>query len=178
MKSFKLMGFGPRKSKSGFTLIELLIVLVIIAILAGVIIMAVGGVFGTAKSAAYGTARTQIQNAVTAYSSNNSGSFPNGNTTTSASVSAGNCTGTCYIISFAAMNTTNGGMMRIVPDGTYGGTTANADNCGGNNASWTGCLGTSHYTWIMDQYGSVSSICVNGCPGGTANVTGYQNIWP
>ncbi|MFA5368039.1 MAG: prepilin-type N-terminal cleavage/methylation domain-containing protein, partial [Dehalococcoidia bacterium] len=53
MKTYKNIGFGPRKGKKGFTLIELLIVMVILAILAGVVVMAIGGVFGTSRERAY-----------------------------------------------------------------------------------------------------------------------------
>ena len=174
MKSFKMMGFGPRKSKSGFTLIELLIVMVIIAILAGVIVMAVGGVFGNAKSSAYSTAKEQIQNAVTAYSTNaqNAGALP----TLTAWYNTSDCTA-CHVIDMEAMksdNTTAAGMLRQVPDGVfYNGTVNNCANIAGGTAP---CKDSNHYVWVVNSNGDIYSACIGaGC---TLATTGYQNVWP
>ncbi len=176
MKSFKIMGFGPRKSKSGFTLIELLIVMVIIAILAGVIVMAVGGVFGTAKSAAYTTAREQIQNAVVAYEAANSGSLPSyaSNTTI-----AGNNSVWVAVVNFSALVISSNpisGTLRNTPDGTYGGTaTDGTDNCA-NTTVLSGCKTTNHYKWYIDNSSTVYSLCTGtGCL--LTNTSGYQGIW-
>jgi prepilin-type N-terminal cleavage/methylation domain-containing protein len=46
MAIFGKWGYKRLGGKKGLTLIELLIVLVILAILAGVIVLAVGGIFG------------------------------------------------------------------------------------------------------------------------------------
>ena len=185
MKSFKIMGFGPRKSKSGFTLIELLIVMVIIAILAGVIVMAVGGVFGTAKSTAYSTAREQIQNAVVAYEAANSGSLPTTNGATIVLTGNGSLSTTVINMSLLlASSNPTGGTLRIVPDGCWGaGNNSNpADNCYGN--ATMGCKTSSHYVWVVDSTSSVYSICTNSgggtaCSGVTANTTnGFGTVWP
>ncbi len=183
MKSFKIMGFGPRKSKSGFTLIELLIVMVIIAILAGVIVMAVGGVFGNARSAAYNTAREQIQNAVTAYSANASsaGQLP-ANGSPAAAYQCSFLTGTVYVVNISALLASNSGMLRTVPDGVYVSGNATVTNTNINGSAPTGYSG-GHYIWEMDSAGTVASVCVN-IGGGTVNcnahltVNGYQNVWP
>jgi prepilin-type N-terminal cleavage/methylation domain-containing protein len=184
MKSFKIMGLGPRKSKSGFTLIELLIVMVIIAILAGVIVMAVGGVFTTARSTAYATAREQIQTAVGAYAAANSGALPlqtgAGNSTTI----PGNGSIAVTVINMSALLTQNspGGTLRAVPSGTYtnGAPPNAADNCNGSVA--VGCTTTSHYTWYVDAGSSVYSLCTNSGGGATlctlTNTSGYQGVWP
>ncbi|GAG09069.1 unnamed protein product, partial [marine sediment metagenome] len=60
MKRMKKLGLRRLGGKRGFTLIELLIVMVILAILAGVVIMAVGGVFGTAHESAYESVKPQL----------------------------------------------------------------------------------------------------------------------
>ena len=174
MKSFKIVGFGPRKRKSGFTLIELLIVMVIIAILAGVIVMAVGGVFGTAKTTAYATAREQIQAAVGAYAAANSGSIP-----TLTGTSTVNST-YVTVINISALVTTNSssGLLRTVPTGVYGGTATNgSDNCATLGNASTGCSTSNHYIWYVDNGSSVLSACTGtGCL--AANTSGYQGVWP
>ena len=179
MKALKNMGFGPRKSKSGFTLIELLIVMVILAILAGVVVMAVGGVFGTAKSAAYNTVKDDVQNAVTGYATDHQGNFPI-NTSSTPMTSNANCTvaDPCYIINMSALLTTAvpKGMLRQIPDGTR------LSNCGGTGDPR--CSDMHHYTWGATTTGTVFSRCdtnsgvtpVTICPNG--NDSGYQGVWP
>jgi prepilin-type N-terminal cleavage/methylation domain-containing protein len=184
MKTFKMMGFGPRKSKSGFTLIELLIVMVIIAILAGVIVMAVTGVFGGAKSAAYNTEREQLQNAVAAYSANNSAAIPYAGTGVQSTynVSANITAGQAYVINVSMLLISQGGMLRSMPTGMYATSTVGMDNCGGGSGNDTayGCTSSGHYVWLMDSSGTVYSVCISG-GGGTCtagNTTGYQGVWP
>jgi hypothetical protein len=66
-----------------------------------------------------------------------------------------------------------------MPSGVYGSDSAGCDNCGGSitNDSVYGCENSSHYLWVMDQYGTVASICIGkGCK--AANVSGYQSVWP
>jgi prepilin-type N-terminal cleavage/methylation domain-containing protein len=190
MKAFKNMGFGPRKSKSGFTLIELLIVMVILAILAGVVVMAVGGVFGTAKSSAYNSVKDDVQNAVTGYATDHQGNFPiNSSGTEYLMVGNTNCS-TCYIINMSALLVANGGMLRQLPDGlAAAGTAANANshnNCYGG-AGATTCSAANHYTWGATTSGIVFSRCdantvgdVKTCTlnGVTNNDSGYRGVWP
>ncbi|MFA5374581.1 MAG: prepilin-type N-terminal cleavage/methylation domain-containing protein [Dehalococcoidia bacterium] len=179
MKTYKNIGFGPRKSKGGFTLIELLIVMVILAILAGVVVMAVGGVFGTAKSSAYNAVKDDIQNAVVAYATDNQGSFPYNISATT--FTNANCS-TCYVLNMSKLLTANGGMLRQIPDGCAD--LATLDNCDGIPAGqevYDVCKATNHYLWGADSKGNVYSFCDDtGAPDKlcTSNNSGYQGQFP
>ena len=185
MKAFKMMGFGSRKSKSGFTLIELLIVMVILAILAGVVVMAVGGVFGTAKGSAYNSVKDDLQNAVTGYATDHQGNFPINISATYLMAYNANCTAAnpCYIINMSAILVANGGMLRQIPDGVAAPATS---NCYGG-AGATACSGANHYTWGVTTTGIVFSRCDTNTVGDaktctlngvTSNNSGYQGVWP
>ena len=63
MKMLKVRGNLGRK-REGFTLIELLIVMVILAILAGIVIISIGGVIGRGHATAYNADMEQIEAAV------------------------------------------------------------------------------------------------------------------
>ncbi|HUU63951.1 MAG TPA: type II secretion system protein [Dehalococcoidia bacterium] len=158
MPSLRRWGFKRLGGKKGFTLIELLIVLVILAILAGVIVMAVGGVFGTTEEQAYNAARDQLQTAAVGYVATN----------TSTSVDdlqtgANNSLNICLLLG----SVTNG-LLREVPDG------ARAVNC--NSGACSGCADTNHYDWRIDDNGNVASVCVGAeC---TLATDGYQDVWP
>ena len=181
MKAFKNMGFGPRKSKSGFTLIELLIVMVILAILAGVVVMAVGGVFGNAKSKAYNVTKDELKNAVADYASRNSGSMPytgTMNVTIDGTVR--------YVINMSALLTANGGLEAAVPasmakltSGTY----AALDNCDFTGGTTATCSTTAHYIWATDTYGNIYSLCDDTNGGSTScncsdSCDGFQTVYP
>jgi prepilin-type N-terminal cleavage/methylation domain-containing protein len=64
-----------RRGESGFTLIELMIVIVILAILAGVVLFAVGGITNKGNVAACKADYSTIGTAAEAYYANN-GSYP------------------------------------------------------------------------------------------------------
>jgi len=64
------------KSEKGFTLIELLVVVGILGILAGVVTLNLGGFMGIGQSQAASTELHNVQTAVTAYLSANSGAIP------------------------------------------------------------------------------------------------------
>jgi len=180
MKTLQYWGFGPRKSKSGFTLIELLIVMVIIAILAGVVVMAVGGVFGSAHESAYNTVHDDLQNAVVAYATDHNGAFPSLGGTVNYTVYKADgsvACNSCGLIDLSLLLTSAGGMLRDVPDGCLHVDGANNDNCDGSVAIAGECLGTNHYIWIMDIYGNVYSKCV-GATCTNASNTGFQTAWP
>lgn len=159
MPSFRRWGFKRLGNKKGFTLIELLIVLVILAILAGVIVMAVGGVFGTTEEQAYNAARDQLQTAAVGYIATN----------TSTSVAdlqgSGDVLNICWLLGDV------GGLLREVPDGVTSGSCNQTTSC-------TGCGADAHYTWTIDDNGNVESTCspAGECPDGTGN--GYQGVWP
>ena len=184
MKALKNMGFGPRKSKSGFTLIELLIVMVILAILAGVVVMAVGGVFGTSKNRAYDVTKDELKNAVADYSTRFSGAFPYnasvaGFNTSITLTTGGTVTG--YIINVSALLVTNGGLLSKAPASTanISGTNDNSDF--GTGGYCPAAATTAHYIWYQDTFGNVYSTCSNA-NGGTAcaNVStdGFQTTYP
>ena len=170
MKATKLYGFGPRKSKGGFTLIELLIVMVILAILAGVVVMAVGGVFSTSKERAYEVAKDEVKNAVAQYASDNSGSLPAVN----ASVAQITIGATDYdIIDLYECLIAQGGILGDIPDSCYEGSGDEDDNCDGDAAACPG----GHYVWGMDSYGNVYSLCYGtGCT--NTSLDGFQGVYP
>ncbi len=160
MPSFKRWGFKRLGGKKGFTLIELLIVLVILAILAGVIVMAVGGVFGTTEEQAYNAARDQLQTAAVGYVAHN--------TSTSVDdlqVGGNNSLNVCLLL-----GSVTEGLLREAPDG------CRAVNCDPTGHNCAGCADTNHYDWRIDDNGNVASVCVgDDC---TAAGDGYQDVWP
>lgn len=176
MKAYKNIGFGPQKSKKGFTLIELLIVLVILAILAGVVVMAVGGVFGTSREGAYNTTQEELKNAVAQYASNNMGNLPNESAFADVIVDGdgvvlcNGSAGACDIIDIDLLLVSVDGILGKAPD-----------SCADDNG--TACTASSEagsYIWVMDQYGNVFSACTGGdCPAAAMNgsdyVDGYQD---
>ena len=145
-------------SRKGFNLIELLIVVVVMAILAGVVVMAVGGVFGNTEEQAYNTCRDQLQAAVLSEVAIN--------TSTSIDVlqmGANNSLNICLLL-----GSVNDGLLREVPDG------CRAINC--NSGACSGCSDTNSYEWRIDDEGNVASVCLGaGC---AAAGDGYQDVWP
>jgi len=158
MKALKIGGFGPRKSKKGFTLIELLIVMVILAILAGVVVMAVGGVFGTSRETAYNTAKEEIKNAVAQYASDHMGSLPVNASAADIKINGSACTSNnCDVVLMNQLLISAGGILASLPD-----------SCSSSNS--VDCTGS--YTWAIDTYGNVYSACTGtSCTG----VTGVGN---
>jgi prepilin-type N-terminal cleavage/methylation domain-containing protein len=178
MKAFKMMGFGTRKSKKGFTLIELLIVMVILAILAGVIVMAVSGVFKSAGDTAYNTTKEQLADAVALYAANSShpGQYP----TTGGTNTTTNCSA-CSVINVSKLLVSEGGLLQKLPDGLYAasGTIANMSNCGYAGMT-VKCVDTNHYQWLIQTTnGSIYSLCIGGCTLNTLTGTdGFGGLWP
>jgi len=175
MKRMKKLGLRRLGSKRGFTLIELLIVMVILAILAGVVIMAVGGVFGTAHETAYESVKPQLQNGVIEFATDNNGALPPtiGNATI-INTDLGNVSATvldvCAIIGVDRI-------LRTMPDGVYLGAGGDNDNCDGATVPCGGCEATSSYVWYIDSGGNVYSLC----PGADCilhDTDGYQDTWP
>jgi prepilin-type N-terminal cleavage/methylation domain-containing protein len=160
MAIFGKWGYKRLGGKKGLTLIELLIVLVILAILAGVIVLAVGGIFGRTGEQAYNLVRDELQLAVTGYMTNASHDLP---------VHTGNNTiNVCLLLGPDEL-------LRQVPDGV---STVNDD------ASYNGtveCItdAQAHYIWIVDDGGNVASTCtpvgVGECDAAT---DGFQGVWP
>lgn len=158
MPSFRRWGFKRLGGKKGFTLIELLIVLVILAILAGVIVMAVGGVFGTTEEQAYNAARDQMQTAAVGFVAMN----------TSTSVEDLQLGDDDELNVCKLLGSVTGGLLREVPDGCL------AANCDPDGLACDGCEDANHYTWHINDNGDVSSNST--CPDGSGN--GYQGCWP
>ena len=118
---------------------------------------------------AYNVVKDNIQNAVVAYAVEHQGVFPYLDDI----YSVPECTD-CHVIDMAACLSSNGGMLREVPDGIYSTAGANNDNCdGGAN----GCSSNNHYIWIISLYGNVYSKCM-GSDCNSNNATGYQGVWP
>ena len=151
MAIFGKWGYKRLGGKKGLTLIELLIVLVILAILAGVIVLAVGGIFGRTGEQAYNLVRDELQLAVTSYMTNISAGDP-----VMANVSN---VDVCLLLG------SEGGLLREVPDGV---TSANG-NCSGTDD-------TAHYIWTFDE-GNVRSVCV-GVDCTVVGGNGFQDVWP
>jgi prepilin-type N-terminal cleavage/methylation domain-containing protein len=172
MKANTRIGFGPRKGKKGFTLIELLIVMVILAILAGVVVMAVGGVFGTSRERAYTVTKDEMKNAVADYASRNNGDLPY--TSTINTTIDGE---TRYIINISALMTSQSGILGDVPDSAAN--LSGNDNCFGGIAT---CHDDAHYVWATDQYGNIYSACDDANGGSTTcdanDADGFQTVYP
>ena len=154
MSIFGKWGYKRLGGKKGLTLIELLIVLVILAILAGVIVLAVGGIFGRTGEQAYNLVRDELQLAATGYMTNSSHGLP---------IMADNSSNldVCALLGPDEL-------LREVPDGVR---TANG-NC-------TGPTDDAHYIWTIDSDGNVGSVCVNvGTDICDDTGDGYQGQWP
>ena len=151
MAIFGKWGYKRLGGKKGLTLIELLIVLVILAILAGVIVLAVGGIFGRTGEQAYNLVRDELQLAVTSYMTNISAGDPVMANVTNVDV--------CLLLGSA------GGLLREVPDGV-----------GPDNGNCSDATDTN-YVWTFDE-GNVGSVCLGtecdpGCPDDD-----YCGAWP
>lgn len=162
MAIFGKWGYKRLGGKKGLTLIELLIVLVILAILAGVIVLAVGGIFGRTGEQAYNLVRDELQLAVTGYMTNSTHGLPTLET-------PGN---TSYIDVCLLLGPSE--LLRDVPDGVN-----DANN--GNGTSTQPCITSAdaHYIWILDGGGNVASICTPVGDGDcTAAGDDFQDVWP
>ena len=162
MSIFGKWGYKRLGGKKGLTLIELLIVLVILAILAGVIVLAVGGIFGRTGEQAYNLVRDELQLAATGYMTNSSA--PDPVVGTNRSITAGELLG-------------SEGLLREIPDGMR------TVNCAYlNTSTCEGCLDTNHYDWRMDVEGNVFSFCVDvgtdTCACTSTDGDGYCGQWP
>ena len=157
MSIFGKWGYKRLGGKKGLTLIELLIVLVILAILAGVIVLAVGGIFGRTGEQAYNLVRDELQLAVTGYMTNSSHGLPVLSTNNS-------IIDVCLLLGPDEL-------LREVPDGVR-----DANNGGTCN----GTADTNHYVWILDEGGNVASTCETNDAGETCDAAtdGYQGVWP
>ena len=159
MSIFGKWGYKRLGGKKGLTLIELLIVLVILAILAGVIVLAVGGIFGRTGEQAYNLVRDELQLAVTGYMTNSSHGLPVLSTNNSV-------IDVCLLLGPDEL-------LREVPDGV------NPANNGGNVSDCITDAG-AHYIWTLNDGGNVGSECITagGEDCGTGPTDGYRQVWP
>ncbi len=165
--------------RKGFTLIELLIVMVILAILAGIVIISVSGVISRGEANAYDADREQIEMAIADYMTReapNAGEPPLQEPGEAPLVEGVNLSGPdlipgekYYTVAMCPLLTRSfpKSMLNQVPD------TAEAKNCaihptGANNASDIyNCSGQcqGHYRWLCTDGGDVASVCVGAeCP--------------
>ena len=160
MAIFGKWGYKRLGGKKGLTLIELLIVLVILAILAGVIVLAVGGIFGRTGEQAYNLVRDELQLAVTGYMTNTSHSdLPYMADNVSLDV--------CLLLGPHEL-------LREVPDGV-----SDANNGGAVGAIPCETDSEAHYTWIILAGGNVASTCSPVGPDDCISANNsYQGVWP
>ena len=184
MKRLKKYGHRRLGGRRGFTLIELLIVMVILAILAGIVIISVGGVIGRGQSAAYDGAKEQVEAAVTDYVARTFGSYPMLNGTVTLANPAGNYTVIDICVLLATCNVTppGAGILKEVPVSAYNGTPTagctgtECNNCAGSTFSCT-CQGTAHYAWLLNDLGDVYSVC-SGADCDATDSDGFQGVYP
>lgn len=183
MRRLKRMGFRRLGGKRGFTLIELLIVMVILAILAGIVIVSVGGVIGRGQETAYNADKESVQTAVLAYHGEK-GEWPI-TVATTISVDTDDDAVTppedLYVIDMCKLTTATGADYLIqVPRSCV--LDAGADNCDvpdpvGGACS---CASNAHYIWAVDDGGLVYSVCMGSgctCPDDATNCTGHEHAW-
>jgi len=155
MKRFMKWDSRRFGGKKGFTLIELLIVMVILAILAGIVIISIGGVIGRGQETAYNAERESLQTAVLSYYASNNSTWP-----TSDGLAPG-------VIDIALLTEA------VAPALPYLDQAPTSANVG--NLCAVACAG--HYLWSVGADGNVYSECQDGgcaVPDGE----GWQSVYP
>ena len=205
MKMLKMGSLGNKRE--GFTLIELLIVMVILAILAGIVIISIGGVIGRGQATAYNADREQIQAAVAEYMTRPTDMTYNHTIgevplidPTGASNSTVGCVGvngsdvlcqqTYYLIALCPLTTNSfpKGILKQVPATAHSSNLADAGANSEDGADQT-CVGTAqqdagHYAWYTTDGGDILSICMGtDCTNGpnaanTSVLDGFQDVYP
>jgi prepilin-type N-terminal cleavage/methylation domain-containing protein len=170
---------GKHRSRRGFTLIELLIVMVILAILAGIVVISIGGTIARGHANAYEADREQVEMAVADFMTHNAptaGEPPLQEPGEAPLVEGVNLSGPdllpgekYYTVAICPLLTNSHpkGMLKHVPN------TAEAKNCvidlsGANAISGVyNCSGEcqGHYRWLCTADGDVASVCVNTSEG-------------
>jgi len=202
-----MKGNSLGKSRKGFTLIELLIVMVILAILAGIVIISIGGVIGRGQATAYNADREQMEAAVSEFMTRPTdptyahtiGQVPVVDWNTSVPAATWNDSpevipGENYYLVAICPLTVNAfpkGILKQVPATAHPSNLAT--NAGGANQEAYGadnvsCLdvvdGTGHYAWYTTDSGDVVSVCIgaecaHGIGGAEAGwMDGFQDIYP
>jgi len=196
MKMLKMGSLG--KKREGFTLIELLIVMVILAILAGIVIISIGGVIGRGHNTAYNADREQIEAAVAEFMTRPTdltynhtiGEVPLVNSTAVAPINGTDIipNESYYTMAICPLLTSSfpKGILKDIPG------TVHANNCvdeGANsedNVAAT-CVASDpggSYTWYVTSTGDCASVCFGGdCTFGVggeneAREDGFQDVYP
>ena len=203
MKMLKMGSLG--KKREGFTLIELLIVMVILAILAGIVIISIGGVIGRGQATAYNADREQIEAAVAEFMTRPTddtynheiGEVPITNAVgildtaiTGDDVITGQ---TYYTVAICPLTTSSfpQGILKQIPSTVN---VSNQDNAGGAGANANAEVGVDancvaplleldpdnnagHYTWLTTRSGDVLSICT-GVDCANLMWDGFQDVYP
>jgi len=195
-----MKGNSLGKSRKGFTLIELLIVMVILAILAGIVIISIGGVIGRGQATAYNADREQIQSAVSEFMTRPTdpsyghviGAVPLVDPNTSKPATDWNNSpnaipGESYFVVAMCPLTVNAfpkGILKQVPaTASMANTATSGDNDPANVPGVdTVCLNRTadeagSYTWYTTLSGDIISLCVPGTC--THNdMDGFQDVYP
>lgn len=192
MKMLKNLG-SLGKKREGFTLIELLIVMVILAILAGIVIISIGGVIGRGQATAYNADREQIEAAVAEFMTRPTddtynhviGETPKtaANATLAVDINGSEVIPgeTYYEVAICPLLTTSypKGILKQIPATINA---SNQANTGANaepqvDANCVGADNGGHYLWLATASGDVVSLCVGGeCT--NADMDGFQDVYP
>ena len=150
------------------SIINLAITVIVIGGIVALFTISIGGPGPGSPQAAYNTVKEQLANAVQYYQHSNNETLPtlNGTVTINGSV--------YQIINICPLLLSQGGMLRVVPDGIWSGNGSTDDNCDGGCG---GCREHSSYIWAVAINGSVHSTCVgSGCKANGQD--GFQYVWP
>ena len=169
----------PTKTATGLKYWQAILISILVAAIIAIpllLILCTPGEYSMARP--YTPQKQEIQDAVTAYRQNNSGTLP---VIPGANVSINGSNYSIINLCNLLKSANQPGLLYAIPRGVYSAPGPNNDNCDGTGTC-CGCCAASHYIWAVDANGSVLSTCVNskGNGGGCANVSqdGFQNVWP
>jgi len=176
MRMLKALDSRRTGGKRGFTLIELLIVMVILAILAGIVIISIGGVIGRGQETAYNAERESLQTAVLSYYASNNSTWP-----TSADTTPVSTPGNAGAIDMSILTVPIGSALPYLDETP---TSAHEDN------NRDDAVVNGHYLWSVDATGHVFSECEDltegDCTTPSTNMDatedagedGWQDVYP
>lgn len=145
MRMLKALDSRRTGGKRGFTLIELLIVMVILAILAGIVIISIGGVIGRGQETAYNAERESLQTAVLSYYASNNSTWP-----TSGETDPPSTVGNAGVIDMTLLTNVTAPELPYLDETPA---SANVDN------NRDDAVTNGHYLWTVDASGHVFSEC-------------------
>ena len=175
MRMLKALDSRRTGGKRGFTLIELLIVMVILAILAGIVIISIGGVIGRGQETAYNAERESLQTAVLSYYASNNSTWP-----TSGDTDPVSTPGNAGAIDMSLLTVAVDPALPYLDETPA---SANEDNTRDDAVT------NGHYLWSVDASGHVFSECEDIAEGdctadGNMDATedagedGWQDVYP